>query len=470
MSPWVEIDENSKNDLTLNDNHSENDNPTKNLTSTQTTRKPMTTRSINNIDAFLSKVTKRLVIPLVDNKPKNNLTLRDIIKYATDSNKDKITLKMDKLDIRNKNKRYENSDFEGQHTEDTPDFKTRYEQYEDDNDSDTQSVQSVVINNLPHKRPQQNPHYHRPVISVTENIDKFTYLINYVPRPTQSWRQTTKKPDRDIVKITYQNYDDTYRRPNHPYKYQNYNREDENKEEEEIEFNYRRYLHTETLLTTIDRETPTKKEFNTIAGTKESDQTSTKLHNTDSTTDNSHKILTFGYVGTYKRHNTNDFEINAKTDATTNDFDSRNDALSKDFSTNDQKRHDLKLDNIKFSTFYLDTSTKPYDSSTTLRTKRYDSYINYNDQNYDFDKPPANDMTITDRQMTKHDNDDDVTKDYNNNPVITNIEDRSDSIPLTAGNHFKKPLKDGLKNKKPSSGGAAKTPSVSFEVIPSENR
>ncbi|GBP71459.1 Chorion peroxidase [Eumeta japonica] len=208
LSPWIEIDSETDFDNDINE--------FKQITKRPTVNDFLTTKPIE-----MDKPTRRDEISTQKSPPSLSLTKPQNIKHGnvsktndkdkTDNTKKATTTKDkhtthiidDKLDFRNKSRRYDDRPDRYYQTRPTDDY---------DYDDEAVAQQTVVVNNLPYRRP------YRPVIAVTENIDKYTYLINYVPRPTQSWRQTTKKyHDRDVVKVTYQTYDDTYPRPNRPY-------------------------------------------------------------------------------------------------------------------------------------------------------------------------------------------------------------------------------------------------------------
>lgn len=412
----------------------------------------------------------------------------------------------DKLDFKNKTKRFDDKlNIDSRNSRP----KNKYGDY-DYEDEDTQSVQSVVINN-PYKRPYNNNYNSRPsVLTVTENTNKYTYLINYVPRPTESYRQTTRRtPERDVVKVTYQTYDDTYRRPNKPYYYNRH----------ELNENYRhnrpntRTTMKDSLQSSArsnddtERTTP-KSRLTEQATTKPrvTEQTTNKprltkqttlkskptddAHKTDApTTENMYKLVTFGYVGTYKG-DMNDDRLTVRPsnkDVTKEiiqnkqtDDDKTHDTISKDFSIYAKSEPDNEdaTDKMKLSTFYLhETATKPYnlqrstrrndDEEIDIRTSNKYYYVN----NVLHTRRPQPDSTKTDTPMI--DLKKDIIKENYNYPGIpqADAEERSSldsmpeldqSEPKAAANRLR------IKVKKPSS--SAKTPTVAFQVIPSEVR
>lgn len=460
---------------------------------THNTTRPNSTQRQNKTDSI--------------NDKNATLTDRDVI-TTTEQTVQKID---DKLDFKNKSRRYEEADARRNSNKPTKQYGNDY-----DDDEELHSVQSVVINNLQHKRP-----YNRPVIAVTENIDKYTYLINYVPRPTQSWRDTTRRTttrrpttrrthDRDVVKVTYQTYDDTYGRPNKPYYYNrydnrhdNYNRQDDRNDsydkQDDRNDNYNRqddkndgynirlegkkedYNYRENRPNTNDNNFSSARSNDKFkTSTTKIDATIDKIAVTDNiklTTVNPYKLVTFGYVGTYKGDMTNDKET--KTDSTET---IRHEIISKDFSTYEDDRLDTdEKKNLKLSTFFhYETATKPYNN---LRpTRRYDE-----DQIPDYSKTNSKyyfvrnvlrkypDSTLTDESVDETKKKEILKENYNSpgQPMPVMIEERSsaDKLALMEEAEEKSVIPDPeilrVKIAKPSS--PAKTPSVAFQVIPSEN-
>ncbi|KAJ2939225.1 hypothetical protein O0L34_g8537 [Tuta absoluta] len=492
LSPWVEIFDN---DISKADNQ-EVPSTLKPITrrptrkpSTQkpkrtkpTTAKPIsTTKKQQKITAAASNtVTKKKPAPTISTsttKPTNKLNKTDSVSndktndtltfvFPTDktTTKPNVTVQNidDKLDFKNKSRRYENSD--SINTGNT--FKVSNKQYgsddyDDDEEEDVQSVQSVVINNLSH-RPQ------RPIISVTENVDKFTYLINYVPRPTESWRRTTRRTyDKNVVKVTYQNYDDTYRRPTRPHYYnnnkydqndQNYNpyrREQPDSDNDKINFDkddIQSSARSNADTTTTPKPKPTTDKTN-------------KIDHFNPTTENLHKLVTFGYVGTYKGDMTNKLPP---------ELTERQSVISKDFSTYDTKHIDNENNdksNAKLSTFFLfETATEPYNTAQRP-TRRNDEDSNKGSKTkYYYIKNVLHKYSETDAIGTITEKD--IIKENYNSPglPVENIEERSSADKLAFLEEAERAASDSKhrqKIKKPSN--PAKTPSVAFQVIPSEN-
>ncbi|XP_072932288.1 chorion peroxidase-like [Epargyreus clarus] len=469
LSPWVEINTDTDfNNIKKSDDDApiaeKPKRPKSTTTVRPTTKKPpkggftQSQRLVQKKPATDSNSTKSMN----HNKPNKTVTtvtdknFTHINHTKTDTTKSNVTKPNlpkpnvtqpidDKLDFKNKSRRY---DFESDRRYSRP---AQYNDYEDD----VQSVQAVVVNNLQNKRP-----YNRPYLTVTENIDKYTYLINYVPRPTQSWRQTTRRNyDRDVVKVTYQNYDNTYRRPNRPY----YNRHEYDNEDVDSR-NSRPTQLTDFESRSNDDATSTTKA-----------QQTTESNKITSTTENLYKLVTFGYIGTYRGDMTDD---KLKSDSLTKTH-SDNDSISKDFNTYDIKKPDVsENDDItdtsntgKLSTFILyDTVTKPYnirrrhDDQTNLKTNKYYYLGNV------LHKYPDNDsdMTKTDLSEKKEDTKKNTTK---SGVIEENLQERSVSDKMESFDEIEPksadPDKTRPKVKKPS--GPAKTPSVAFQIIPSEN-
>ncbi|KAI8435559.1 hypothetical protein MSG28_003849 [Choristoneura fumiferana] len=468
LSPWTDV--NSSNDISKSDDISTQ---APNETKTTTTKKP-TTKKPQKLAA--NKVGQKKPAPAnvtnTHNVTKPKLTHRhnktDVINdtiTVTDKNITQPTVQKidDKLDFKNKTRRFEDINSRRNHNKPTKQYGNDY-----DDDEDVHSVQSVVINNLQHKRP-----YNRPVIAVTENVDKYTYLINYVPRPTQSWRQTTRRPyEKDVVKVTYQTYDDTYRRPNKPYYY---NRQNDKNENYNLRQN-RPNLNDETFSSARSNE-------QTMTTTK-SEATIDKNDVTDNnkpTTENLYKLVTFGYVGTYKGDMANFKET--KTDPTHQTI--KHDFISKDFSTYEDEKVDKaeKQEFTKLSTFFhYDTATKPYNNVRPTRRNDDDLVPDYTKTNSKYyfvrnvlRKYPDDNSTVTDKTDDATEIKDILKENYNGpgQPLPVTIEERAsgDKLALLEEAEAKsanpEPSKLRLKITKPSS--PAKTPTVAFQVMPSEN-
>lgn len=392
-----------------------------------------------------------------------------------DTTKPNMTINIDdKLDFKNKSRRYEDSvKISTRHNYKNP--PKQYGSDYDDDDENVQSVQSVVINNVPHKRPYNNHHHNhnhnhnqkRPVITVTENIDKYTYLINYVPRPTESWRHTTRRNyDRDVVKVTYQTYDDTYRRPNKPY-YQN----------DQTNPNYEYYRNRpDTYIDNESLHSSARSNDDTVT-TNKPKTTIDKTDNVNPTTENYYKLVTFGYVGTYKGSDMTDDKV-TKPDKT--DKEAKHDTISKDFSTYDAKNSDTnddQMNTMKLSTFFhYETATKPY-VNIQRPTRRNDDDLDSNNfspnTKYYYVKNVLHkypDLTKTDKAVDEEKRDE-MKHIYNSEVPVENIEERSSADKLAFLDEIEKSANPGrlrIKVKKPTN--AAKTPSVAFQVIPSENK
>lgn len=473
LSPWIEI--NSNDDIKKSD-----DNPT-------TTPKPKTNKPTITNRPTTDKGPK---LPSTPNKnpPNRPTTTNKPAKphkashrlNGTDSHTDNSTVNRpttsttskpkttvqaidDKLDFKNKSRRY--SDFES--------ILTRYRkpttQYSGYDYDDAHSVQSLVVNNLQHKRP-----YNRPVITVTENIDKYTYLINYVPRPTQSWRQSTRKThDRDVVKVTYQTYDDTYdrrhnrpyyhdsRRPNNPY----YNRHDP-------------YENSD-----YKRERPDVKvtnDANSSARSNDHENNSDKRNTNNvtdkrvTTTETNSRLSTFSYVGTYRRDNGQRTDDKHDTDSL-----ARLESVSKDFTTFETKQHtvakEVTVNTDKISTFYqYETSTRPYNPNRPTRLNDEEQIATSSKHKYYYVRNVLHkypdDATITKRGAVG--NIEAANNSHNSRHPSAGIEERSvaNKMHSLAALDTKTVNADRprLNVKKPSA--PAKTSSVAFQIIPSENR
>ena len=445
LSPWTEINSDSNNDVKKRDENMSLRSTTKPKRKS-TTAKPLTTKkslknqlASDNTDKPQKLNVKLNVTDLTDSKSDLNNTT-DHIKTHTVMTID------DKLDFKNKTRRFSNI---------APLYNPtrQYNDYYDE----VQSAQSVVINNLPNKRPS------RPYISVTENIDKYTYLINYVPRPTQSWRKTTRRNyDRDVVKVTYQSYDDTYRRPNRPY----YNRDDEDFESRDSkpvtespqssarsnEELFSQKLSTETSIITDRLKIVTDKP--------------SEIDNSDATTENIYKLLTFGYVGTYRGNTTNIDNDENK------DGSSRKNGMTKNLSTaNENSDPTDEPSNTKLSTFLIyDTATKPYtlhrptrrnDDQTGTKDKYYfihNVLRKYPDNSHKDNDRNKNEPTLLTDDSDKNDNTSDTTMSHD-----LGIEERS-------GNHKISSEKAVNRNRAKLRPSSVKTPLVNFEIIPSESK
>ncbi|CAH0578980.1 unnamed protein product [Chrysodeixis includens] len=494
LSPWIEIDSESDNDI------SKSEETTQKPKKSTTTHRPSTTKKTQLKGAIkphknkltdTTNNTSTIKNMTIESLTKENPTdQRNVTKTTKDSDNDELTFTLtkdidetpttskpnittrpavtrrdvqidDKLDFKNKSRRFEDVKLDSRRRP-----SNKYDEYDYEDDEDTQQVQSVVINNVAHKRPYHN----RPVITVTENIDKYTYLINYVPRPTESWRHTTRRhttgrppADRDVVKVTYQTYDDTYRRPNKPYYY---NRPDNQ--------NYRNNRPSYTTKHTY----PSSARSNEESVTQRHKATDNIDNKSESTTD-LYKLVTFGYVGTYKGEASSTEKKIDKTDKDLTDkidedlTDNKEvlerhkaDTISKDFST-----FDAFDKNMKLSTFYLyDTATKPY----LQRPTRRNDEIPINSNKYYYIRNVLHKYSDTDKgtpKLTNKEEKREVTKDTSSSLANQdiNIEERSsiDKIPSLDDIEVKPKNHNRHRNKvKPTT--SAKTPSVAFQVIPSE--
>lgn len=536
LSPWVELNTDFNNNIDRADNNElpstlkpVTKRPTqrpKRTRPTTTTSKPRTTtKKKQKVTGIPSDITQKPLIPNSTNNNKNNKT------DATTKDEDNISLNLDKLtadkdttldvtvqnidgklDFKNKSRRYEDSD----RADTRNNYNNPTKQYGNDYDEEenVQSVQSVVINNLSHnynKRPY-NSYNKRPHITVTENIDKYTYLINYVPRPTESYRPTTRRTyDKDVVKVTYQTYDDTYRRPNKPY-YHNRHTDNRHTDNSHTDHRHTDYGHTDNRHTdhrhTDNRHTDHRHTDNRYTNNRYDDYDndyysrnspgsytdnngfhSSARSNDDivttqrpkatidksdnivvfnPTTENLYKLVTFGYVGTYKGEMTIDNKV---TKPDTTDKKDKQETISKDFSTYDSKtfdNSDNQMNTMKLSTFFhYETATKPY-SNKQRPTRRHDGDIS----NPEIHNKYYYIRNVLHKYDSATDNPEDVIKEINNNPgvVMENIQERSsvdkmeflDDVEKTADSARSK-----VNIKKPAS--QAKTPSVAFQVIPSEN-
>ncbi|XP_031765233.2 chorion peroxidase-like [Galleria mellonella] len=497
LSAWVELSSDS-NDIKKSDDEPSTQKPkrTKPTTTTQkpTTTKPKKTQQLissagsthmSHKIPSLNLTSSNKLQNITDNKltdklNKTNTMTKEKANNATltvDKNNMKANLTAqkidDKLDFKNKSRRYDDERIHLRH-DIRPQSKptNKYNDYDyEERDHDIQNVQSVVINNLPHKRP-----YNRPIITVTENVNKYTYLINYVPRPTESWRRTTKRnyDGEDVVKVTYQTYDDTYRRPNKPYYY--------NRRDDLVDDNYydkpkhKSNPHSAHLRDNLQSSARSNDE--TVRTTAKTTTTTDKFDDTleyKSTTENLYKLVTFGYVGSYKGSDTNTRRITNIDKSDKNEL--KHDIISKDFTTyvtnKPETLYDNDKTNMRLSTFFMyETATKPYlqrptrrhDENRPVKTKNKYYYI----QNV-LHKYPEPDTTGTDKQSEIRT--DILKENHNYSGVGENIEERSSADKLAllheieskSNNH----VRQRVKVKKPTS--PAKTPSVAFQVIPSEN-
>ncbi|XP_068632054.1 uncharacterized protein [Battus philenor] len=436
LSPWTEINNDASNDIHKSEPDSTTTKPKRQSTTfkpTTTTKK--TTATHNKVQQQRQNATK----PHKVSHRLNNTDSTSTHDKTTTRPKTTVQAIDDKLDFRNKSRRY--TDFESIITRREP---TRYY---NNYDYDPQSVQSLLVSNLQQKRP-----YNRPVITVTENVDKYTYLINYVPRPTQSWRQSTRNfHDRDVVKVTYQSYDDTYdRRPNRPY---NYDNRRPNKP----------YYHDDSP---YQRDNPDTKLTYTNSSARSNDHDIRTKPNTvqdtiETTTKNYYKISTFSYIGTYK----GDVADNRQDEQT-----DKHDGISKDFTTfnknieNSKDSTDSQTD--KISTFFTyETVTRPYnqhrptrrnDETDTTKNKYY--YIRNVLHKYPSDSTISKRNTANDDFKNNYSN---VDGDYETEQRSANRMPFEPTEPKAQKDRFR------IKVQKPSS--PAKTPSVAFQIIPSEN-
>ncbi|XP_075973144.1 salivary peroxidase/catechol oxidase-like [Anticarsia gemmatalis] len=467
LSPWIEIDSDSDNDIRKSDDRPTTQKPKKK----STTHRPTTTKRTVPKGAVKLTQNKLILNTTVtkDTTAKENITDKlNTTKLSKDDDNDELNLNIDdvttltpdnvtktdsttklsvtrrnvqiddKLDFKNKSRRVDDIQMDSRQR------PAKYDEYDYD-DEDTQQVQSVVINNVAHKRPYNQ----RPVITVTENVNKYTYLINYVPRPTESWRQTTRRAtpspirDRDVVKVTYQTYDDTYRRPNRPYYYDN--------RHENQNYRYNRPTYT------------TRYNYHSSARSNDDNVTNKATDKPDikSTTD-LYKLVTFGYVGTYKGSSPTTEKPNDITDRPIDRYKAE---PVKDFST-----FDVTDKNMKLSTFYLyDTATKPYLQRPTRRndevpvqTNKYYYIRNVLHKYSNGEKKP----------VTKEDGKEILKENYNNpGSPDGSIEERSsmDKMASLEDVEAKPKSQERQKNRvkvKPTNAPAG--PSVAFDVIPSE--
>lgn len=463
LAPWVEINSDSNNDIKKSEDVSlsKPGKPKSTTIKPKTTRKPQKVTKVPNQNKpnapLLNKPQK------VSNRPNRTDTNDNDNNFNMTKSENSKPIEQvidDKLDFKFKTRRYSDSD------SDTRQYNNQNNDYYDD----VQSVQSVVINNSPYKRPNS-----RPYISVTENIDKYTYLINYVPRPTQSWRQTTRrhnyntdKNDRDVVKVTYQSYDDTYRRPNRPY----YNRHDPDN-------NYESRMNTPTEssrssarsndddISRSNYKLSTEMFVMTSRPKPLTDKTTDKV---DPTTENLYKLLTFGYVGSYK---------GSITDDKTNTDKTKPETISKDFSIVETDKSDdttNDINNGKLSTFLLyETATKPYNlQRPTRRNDEDESTSEVKDKYYYMHNVLRKYAQSTNQKMKNVQNQKKNEQESFKKSEILASSDKNFDIQERSGNE-KIESTDEVKptrGDKPKIGirKPAKTPSVAFQIIPSENK
>ncbi|CAB3223593.1 unnamed protein product [Arctia plantaginis] len=480
LSPWVEINSDSDNDINKSGEKSTTPKPKiKSTTSrpTTTTKKTLhkgasklTQKNPNNNLTIANKdITKDTLTNKIDktkiskDDDELNLKLSDITSSPINIGKEDATADLDmttkpdttrqqvqiddKLDFKNKSRLVNDLTVDSRHR------PNKFDDYDYD-DEETQQVQSVVVNNVVHKRPYSQ----RPVITVTENIDKYTYLINYVPRPTESWRQPTRRPtqtpirDRDVVKVTYQTYDDTYRRPNKPYYYNNRHED----------LNYR-YSNRPSYTTRYNYHSSARSNDETVT---QQNKATNKPDMTDENTTDLYKLVTFGYVGTYKG---NSPTTEKPIEETHKEVTERHvtETISKDFST------DKTDNNMKLSTFFLyDTATKPYLQRPTRRndeapvqTNKYYYIRNVLHKYSASEKKDIKNETKNEKQ--------EILKENYNNPGTpdTVIEERSSVDKMTSLEDMEMKRKNQERHRnrvKVKSSSNAKTPSVAFDVIPSE--
>lgn len=507
LSPWIEIDS-ENNDIRKSDDDHTTQRPKRTKPTTAkpnftTTSKKTHSTSKNHLkrpqNYNLTKTTNTTDHKLTDNVTDAN-TKDDrfdlSIEALTRHDDDKLSLTVhidDKLDFKNKTRRFDNNESIDSRNS-RPNNKYGDYEYEDD---DTQSIQSVIVNNAPHKRPYNNYNNRPSVLTVTENTNKYTYLINYVPRPTESYRQTTRRsPERDVVKVTYQTYDDTYRRPNKPYYY---NRHEFNENYRSNRPNTRTTMKDNlqsSARSNDGNERTTQKVMPTENTTLRPRPTDTVKHKTDFktdvTTDNMYKLVTFGYVGSYRGDMAdNYFSAKAETENShqnkelkqniQTDDDKNRKSISKDFSTYPKSEPLNKdvADKVKLSTFYLyESATKPYNlQRSTRRNDEEEIDIKTSNKYYYVNnvlrKRPRPELTTTDKPEKNLDLNKEIIKENYNYPGLPQVdaEERSslDNLPELEANEPKTiPNKMKVKVKKPSN--PAKTPSVAFQVIPSEVR
>lgn len=480
LSPWTEIGNDiSKSEGVTKEPKTEKPTTNKPVTSTKPSKKAgivnsnkgakrPTTSTTNTTKTNKDKDKPEPRVNETDLHTHTDLTLNnsDITSNGTVSKID------DKLDFKNKSRRYEiierSDDNRYIYPRKPIKYNTDYD-YEEIEDN-VNSQQQIVINNLSHKRPSHHHHYNyqRPVISVTENIDKFTYLINYVPKPTQSWRRNTKPapykaPEHDIVKVTYQSYDNTYnRRPYRPYFS---NRQDDRHDTTD---NYR-------LNRPDTHQSPSSARSNDFTTAIPL----TIAKKTDMTTTDNYKLVTFRYVGTYKGHDFNDkHKETIKTDMDGTKVETEktdNVQISKDFSTydNDNSKIDHDVTDSKLSTFFLyETATKPYNRPTRRNddANNYKQKVKYYYINNVLHKYPI-DATMTVTEGHEQVNNDFVKEKYEDPGLpqqYHETQERFSANKLALLEEIESGKSADQQPKKPSQ-GAAKTPSVAFQVIPSEN-
>ncbi|KAI8435564.1 hypothetical protein MSG28_003849 [Choristoneura fumiferana] len=319
-------------------------------------------------------------------------------------------------------------------------------------------------------------------VNSSNDISKSDDISTQAPNETKTTttkKPTTKKPQKLAANKVGQKkpapantYDDTYRRPNKPYYY---NRQNDKNENYNLRQN-RPNLNDETFSSARSNE-------QTMTTTK-SEATIDKNDVTDNnkpTTENLYKLVTFGYVGTYKGDMANFKET--KTDPTHQTI--KHDFISKDFSTYEDEKVDKaeKQEFTKLSTFFhYDTATKPYNNVRPTRRNDDDLVPDYTKTNSKYyfvrnvlRKYPDDNSTVTDKTDDATEIKDILKENYNGpgQPLPVTIEERAsgDKLALLEEAEAKsanpEPSKLRLKITKPSS--PAKTPTVAFQVMPSEN-
>ncbi|KAL4710840.1 hypothetical protein ACJJTC_016124 [Scirpophaga incertulas] len=488
LSPWVEVNSDFNNDISKSDDiKSSTQKPKK----TTTTQRPTTTKKTQKVTAAAStKISiKKPASVSSSTKPAKNVGTvttkhnktdtatkdkqpTDILTLNTGSIKKNVTQKIDdKLDFMNKSRRNDVPVKTDLRHNKRPESIYDYDYRDDDEDQTVQNVQTVVVNNLPNKRP-----YHKPILTVTENLNKYTYLINYVPRSTtEPWRQTTRKYE-DVIKVTYQSYDDTYRRPGKPYYYNNNKRDDLNDNTHDIFYRNKR---PSTQPTNEDNLQSSARSNDKILPTAKTKDTHNRSTNISSTTENLYKLVTFSYVGTYNGDTVTQTKL---THADITDKPNiKKPIISKDFSTYDTKKIDTvdnsQPDDMKLSTFFLyETATRPY-SYSYRPTRRHDDEKDnskFNNDKYYYIRNVLHKYSDSDEitsDVTLEAKKDILRENYNNPGTPDDIQERSALNKINAFDEVESKSANSdhqkIKIKKPAN--EAKTPSVSFQIIPSEN-
>ncbi|XP_047529903.1 peroxidasin-like isoform X2 [Vanessa atalanta] len=201
---------------------------------------------------------------------------------------------------------------------------------------------------------------------------------------------------------------------------------------------------------------------------------SSQVDKINPTTENIYKLLTFGYVGTYR----GDAITNSNKDNTRiTDNDKIHDVISKDFSTVEIDKDDANftddLNNTKLSTFILyETATKPYNLHRPTR-RNDDEHLTVDPKNKYFfmhnvlRKYPDG-SSLKDYNQIKGEKANDNVK--TNSPTLDDlgIQERSGINKLSSNIDESKPISSNKpKHKRPAT--SVKTPSVAFQIIPSEN-